>query len=417
MTRDNAGRIVHRTEAIAGVDSLYDYEYDTVGRLLKVSKDGLLVEEYRYSLNNVRTYEMNAMRGITGRNFSYSAEDHLLSAGSATYQFDVDGFLATKVEDTATTTYHYSSRGELVRVNLPDGRVIEYVYDPLQRRIAKKVNNVVVEKYLWRDMTTLLAIYDGADKLRMRFEYADGRLPTAMTMSGATYYLAYDQVGTLRLVADAMGNAIQKIDYDSFGNIISDSNPSLIIPFGFAGGISDRDTGMVHFGYRDYDPDTGRWIAKDPLFFAGVDANLYGYVQNNPVNFIDPFGLELTAAQQELVRAATQDWSQSQVPYVYGGDSKEGADCSGAVSGIYKQAGIDIGRLSSKGLKNSPLFIPTTGPPQVGDVGVYPGHAVIYGGDTGVQGHDVWSASHTGGPVFGPANSSWYGKPSWYRYK
>jgi len=48
---------------------------------------------------------------------------------------------------------------------------------------------------------------------------------------------------------------------------------------------------LVRFGARDYDPAIGRWTAKDPIDFAGGDANLYGYVQNNPVNWVDPLGL------------------------------------------------------------------------------------------------------------------------------
>ncbi|MCC5859922.1 MAG: RHS repeat-associated core domain-containing protein [Ectothiorhodospiraceae bacterium] len=82
------------------------------------------------------------------------------------------------------------------------------------------------------------------------------------------------------------------MDYDAYGNIIRDSNPDFTIPFGFAGGLHDPDTGLIRFGYRDYDPDTGRWTARDPIGFAGGDTNLYGYVVNNPINFIDPDGLE-----------------------------------------------------------------------------------------------------------------------------
>ena len=55
--------------------------------------------------------------------------------------------------------------------------------------------------------------------------------------------------------------------------------------------MHDRDTGLVRFGYRDYDPDIGRWTAKDPISFAGEDTDLYGYVLNNPVNRVDPHGL------------------------------------------------------------------------------------------------------------------------------
>ncbi len=124
----------------------------------------------------------------------------------------------------------------------------------------------------------------------MKFEYADSRVPVAMTRGGATYYLTYDQVGSLRVVADSAGNMIKRIDYDSFGNIINDTDPSFDMPFGFAGGLHDRDTGLVRFGYRDYDPDIGRWTTKDPILFAGGDTDLFGYCLNNPINFIDPTG-------------------------------------------------------------------------------------------------------------------------------
>ena len=176
-------------------------------------------------------------------------------------------------------------------MTLPDGTLIEYVHDPLGRRIAKRINGTIVEKYLWQGMTRLLAVYDGANNLLMRFEYADDRMPVALTAGGATYYLAYDQVGSLRVVADAAGVVIKRIDYDSFGNIIADTNPAFGLPFGFAGGLHDRDTGLVRFGHRDYDPDVGRWTAKDPIFFAGGDTDLYGYVLNDPMNLIDPLGL------------------------------------------------------------------------------------------------------------------------------
>ena len=116
-------------------------------------------------------------------------------------------------------------------------------------------------------------------------------MPVAMTAAGVTYYLGFDQVGSLRLVADAAGIVVKSITYDSFGNIIDDTNPVFDVPFGFAGGLHDRDTGLVRFGYRDYNPDVGRWTAKDPIGFAGGDTDLYGYVLNDPINAVDPDGL------------------------------------------------------------------------------------------------------------------------------
>ncbi|GBC59933.1 hypothetical protein DENIS_0875 [Desulfonema ishimotonii] len=83
-------------------------------------------------------------------------------------------------------------------------------------------------------------------------------------------------------------------------------NADFRVPFGFAGGLYDEDTGLVRFGYRDYDPDTGRWTAKDPILFAGGDADLYGYCLGNPVNFVDPEGTFVfagSAAAIALVKA------------------------------------------------------------------------------------------------------------------
>jgi len=149
-----------------------------------------------------------------------------------------------------------------------------------------------------------LAVYDGSSNLVMKFQYADSRMPVAMDKGGTTYYLTCNQVGSLRIVADSSGNVVKKVDYDSFGNIINDTNPTFIIPFGFAGGLHDRDTELVRFGYRDYDPDTGRWTAKDPILFAGGDTDLYGYCLNDPVNFIDPDGLILGPAVKWILKQA-----------------------------------------------------------------------------------------------------------------
>ena len=291
VIRDDNGRIVSKSETVNGVTSDYAYGYDSMGRLLTVHLNGTLVEEYQYGANGTRSYEMNSLKGIAGRSYAYSIEDHLMSAGGVTYGFDPDGFLVSKTEGANVTSYNYSSRGELLEVILPDTRVLEYKYDPLGRRIAKLVNGVLVEKYLWAGLTQLLAVYDSSDNLLVRFEYADGRMPYVMVSGGNTFYLSYDQVGSLRTVADASGAVLKEVVYDSFGSVISDSDPAFVVPFGFAGGLYDADTRLVKFGYRDYDPEIGRWIAKDPIGFAGGDIDLYGYVQNNPVNFIDPDGL------------------------------------------------------------------------------------------------------------------------------
>jgi RHS repeat-associated protein len=315
---------------VAGTSSSFSYSYDPLGRLLTVTKDGSPVEEYRYDNNGNRSYQMNSYLNIVGRTFSHSVEDHTLTAGPVTYEFDYDDNLSARIEGEETTRYSYSTTGELMEVTLPDGRVVSYVHDPLGRRIAKKINGSTVEKYLWSGMTTLLAVYDGYDNLRQRFDYADGRLPVAMKAGGSTYYLAYDQVGSLRLVTDSSGGIVKRIDYDSFGNILSDSDSSFTIPFGFAGGLHDRDTGLVRFGYRDYLPEIGKWTAKDPIDFAGGDSNLYGYVQNDPVNWVDPWGLSKSSNPFKSTDPLVQDLKKA-IPK--GQDSQAFKDAMKAIRG------------------------------------------------------------------------------------
>ncbi|MCI5196623.1 MAG: hypothetical protein D3919_10430, partial [Candidatus Electrothrix sp. AW5] len=121
VTRNNNGRILTKTETVNGSTVEYAYTYDDMGRLLTVHKDGTLVEEYQYGLNGSRTHEMNSLKGEAGRTYSYSVEDHLLSAGGVSYEFDEDGFLVSRTDGTEVTGYQYSSRGELLHVSLPNG--------------------------------------------------------------------------------------------------------------------------------------------------------------------------------------------------------------------------------------------------------------------------------------------------------
>ncbi len=289
LTRNKLSQIIKKEEIINNKTKTYEYAYDKLGRLIKVTKDGNVVEEYSYDENSNR---INAKINGKNINANYNSEDQLTSYNNTTYTYDKNGNLIKKQNDTNQTIYTYDEFNNLKAVTLPNNKTISYITNPLNQRVAKLVNGEIKEKYQWKDLTTLLAIYDKDNNLIQRFEYANGRMPIAMTdKNNNRYYLHYDQVGSLRVVTDSNGNIVKEITYDSYGNIISDTNPDFKVPFGFAGGLYDEDTKLVHFGYREYDPVTGRWLSKDPLLFGGRDSNLYGYVLQDPVNGIDPTGL------------------------------------------------------------------------------------------------------------------------------
>ena len=114
-------------------------------------------------------------------------------------------------------------------------------------------------------------------------------MPDFMVTATTSYRIVTDHLGSVRLVVNAgTGDVVQRLEYDEFGNVILDTNPGFQ-PFGYAGGLYDAQTGLVRFGARDYDAETGRWTAKEPLKFAD-GTNFYVYSQNNPINFIDPNG-------------------------------------------------------------------------------------------------------------------------------
>src|SRR5581483_8363063 len=220
------------------------------------------------------------------------AQDHLLSDGTATYTYTANGEVASKSVGSQTTTYTVDVFGTLTAATLPDGTQIAYVLDGLQRRIGKTVNGTLVQGFLYQNQLNPVAELDSEGNLVSRFVYASkGNVPDYMVKGGITYRIISDHLGSPRLVVDVTSGAIvQRMDYDEFGQVITDTNPGFQ-PFGFAGGIYDRDTKLTKFGARDYDAETGRWTAKDTIKFAGAGSELFGYVGNDPINFIDSNGL------------------------------------------------------------------------------------------------------------------------------
>jgi RHS repeat-associated protein len=297
-TRDSLGRITDLTETVAGVTTNYRYEYDEAGRLADVWKNGEYVSQYSYDENGNRTMHTNPSNGtgIIPTDVEHDEQDRLLRYGAKTFTYTSNGELLTKTENGKITRYYYDVLGNLRAVTLSDTTEIEYIIDGQNRRIGKKVNGVMLQGFLYKDRLNPVAELDGKNDIVSVFVYATRpNIPDYMISrkeDGTTwvvYQIISDHQGSPRLVVSSTtGQVAQRLDYDEFGNVI-DNNNTGFQPFGFAGGIYDAETGLVLFGARDYDPETGRWIAKDPILFSG-GANLYEYVMGDPINFFDPYG-------------------------------------------------------------------------------------------------------------------------------
>ena len=172
-------------------------------------------------------------------------------------------------------------------------KTITYTYDSMNRRVAR-TNEKGTTQYLYGNPNhpfQLTAVRSPSGSLS-RYHYDDFGLLFALERDNNWYYITTDQLGTPRVVCDANGTLVKVLEYDSFGQVIADCYPEFELHISFAGGLIDVETELVRFGFRDYDAVAGKWTAKDPIGFAGGDGNLYGYVINNPIMFVDLDGLE-----------------------------------------------------------------------------------------------------------------------------
>src|SRR5690606_38588771 len=303
LSRDTVGRIKTKGEVLDGVARTRCYEYDDAGRLVRVfdghtgaTCSGALLEEYRYDGNSNRVYAMNSAGLVEETDIVVDAQDRLLQYGTLHFTYEGNGELDTK-EDLATGDawdYDYDVMGNLVRVVTPVGDIIEYVTDARHRRVGKRVNGVLVQGFLYGDQLDPIAELDGAGNVVSRFVYGSrGHVPDFMVRGGVTYRIISDQLGSVVAVVNVSnGQLMQQREYDAWGRIVSETTAAgFSQPFGFAGGIWDADAGLVRFGARDYDPAGGRWTATDPIRFDAGDTILYGYSFADPVNSVDPSGL------------------------------------------------------------------------------------------------------------------------------
>ena len=295
VSPDQSGRIRAKVEKVGTRKIVHEYAYDEAGRLIQVKRDGTETERYGYDAQGRRSYEQSRQRGHAGRLYAYSDNDQLLRAGNEQFEYDGMGRLLKIHRDGEFTYFLHQDPGFLGSVTLPGGHVVGYKLESDGRPSQRQENFQRTQGYSYDNHNRLSIVHDTARQHNWYFSYADdkARLPQGMEdVEGDRYAFGYDHLGSLRVVADSSGTIVKEIKYDSFGNILRETNPAMHIPFGFAGGIQDRATGLVKYRFRDYMPDVGRFTAKDPIGYRGGDADLYGYCLDDPVNGIDRSGPE-----------------------------------------------------------------------------------------------------------------------------
>jgi RHS repeat-associated protein len=329
--RDSLNRIRILTEVNQGQMTVKKYAYDIVGRLSQVWRNDTLVSSYSYDANGNRIARWTPSKTDSG---SYDVQDRMLSYGSAQYIYSKNGELQKKIVGADTTSYMYDYFGNLMSVRLPNGNLVEYIIDGQNRRIGKKLNGAIVKKWIYAGRLSPVAELDSAGNVTAEF------VGSLMMKNGNTYQLVTDHLGSVRLVVDINSGAIvQQLDYDEYGNVLSNSNPDFQ-PFAYAGGLYDSQTKLVRFGARDYDASVGRWNRKEPVGFIASN-NFYAYSDNNPINLIDKNGLWPTKGwlpvhQRAIARVLDENLSPEDIRILQ--DQQVTIDEDESLEGSYKHA-------------------------------------------------------------------------------
>ena len=329
-TRDADGRVTAKTETIGAANNTDDYSYDPAGRLITATRN-TTTDSYTYDTNSNR---LTASTSAGTTHGSYDAQDRLLAYGSTSFTYTANGELSSQKTGSKKVSYTYDVLGNLISATLSNGTKISYIIDPENHRVGKTVSGVLTTGFLYDD-DRIVAQLNGSNQVVSQFVYATGSTsPDYMISGGVTYRIFSDRLGSPLLVVNSSTGAIaEQLAFDEFGNVLSDTNPGFQ-PFGFAGGLYDQDTGLLRFGARDYNPKVGRWTAKDPILFDAGDTNLYGYVLNDPVNWLDPSGLQEKCEVCEIqAKKALEKTAKMWIK------SKGGTDSDAIEKGIQKEVG------------------------------------------------------------------------------
>ncbi len=312
LTRDTLGRVTKVDTTQGGSTHSAGYGYDAENRLASETLDGAPTHSWTFDADGHRL----TADAVTS---TYDATGRHMAAGATSFTWDAFGSLASRTEGGHTVTYQHDGDGHLLKVT--DGAtVIEYGYDARGRRISRKKNGAATTGWLYDSQWRVIAETDGVGAVQRRYVYTQqGNSPDLMVAGGKTYRLLHDERGSVLAVIDsATGAAAETVTYSAWGEVLTDSAPG-VQSLKYAGGVFDADTGLVHFGARDYDSRQGRWLALEPLLrdsdyvlrraaggFA-LPADVYSLA--NPLNNVDITGFDVRG-----VNAAAQVSLDTYVP-------------------------------------------------------------------------------------------------------
>ena len=230
----------------------------------------------------------------------------------------------TKTDAAGTTTYTWDAFERLVEAVVTTGSgttTVTFAYDALGRRIAKTV--VVTPTSGPVVTTTTTYVYDGEDiiweevttdasgsPVTTTTRYVHGLgidEPLLLEIGGQVLAVHADGLGSVTGLSDGSQTLVEERHYTAFG-VMQRTGSWPGLAYAYTGREWEPELGVYYYRARYYDPEVGRFLSRDPIGFASGATNLYGYVQNGPINFVDPFGLGPEDYWRNQALAARDFW-------------------------------------------------------------------------------------------------------------
>lgn len=315
-------------------------------RELKVGSYSYSTEpnENTYTIGNSARHQVkrtNSFKEITSHQLITRINTPVVTF-KETYNSDGLSNVTSIQRDGKTYSFSYDGLNRIEQERFPGGQV-RYSYDNRGNRLTLESDNIIMESkanYDYNGLNQLKSVEkndnyatytyygDGlratktVNKNKVRYVYVDGKIVEELQLdekgdvvglnarniwgnellyrkdfqNNRGGYYNYNGHGDVISIDDENREPIKSYEYDIWGNsteVSSDPNKPFNNPFKYAGEVEDEESGLIFLRARYYDPSSGRFITEDTYegqITNPLSLNLYTYVLNNPLSYVDPTG-------------------------------------------------------------------------------------------------------------------------------